>query len=76
MSKKSHQRYLLCLDNRGYEAALELRKLYVVVPDGEAKERGCVRVIDESGEDYLYSATRFFSLELPLAARRALAKAS
>jgi hypothetical protein len=76
MSKKAATTYLLCVDNKGYEAALEARKLYALVPDEGAKARGYVRVIDESGEDYLYPAARFVPLELPLAARRALAEAS
>ena len=76
MSKKAGKSYLLCVNNKGYEAALEPRKLYQVLPDELAAARGYVRVIDESREDYLYPQTRFIPLKLPLAARRALARAS
>jgi hypothetical protein len=47
--------FLLCVENRGYEASLELWKLYERLPDREADRHNQVRVIDESGEDYLYS---------------------
>ena len=48
------QRFLLCVENQGYEASLELRKLYQNIPDKEADRHNQVRIIDESGEDYLY----------------------
>ena len=51
--------YVICVENSGYPVALELRKLYQLLPDARAEADGLVRVIDESGEDYLYSA-RFF----------------
>jgi hypothetical protein len=54
------QKFLLCIDNEGYEASLEIRKLYEVIPDKEAERHNQVRVIDESGEDYLYPS-RFFA---------------
>ena len=57
--------FAVCLDNRGHEAALELRKLYEVRPDALAKKRGFLRVIDESGEDYLYPAASFDLVALP-----------
>ena len=47
-----------------YEAALELRKLYRLIPEEQAQARGYIRVVDESGEDYAHAADRFFSLEL------------
>ena len=50
----------VCIDNTGYPASLEARKLYPVIPDEEAAKHGYVRVIDESGEDYWHSAERFF----------------
>jgi hypothetical protein len=46
-------RFLLCVDNEGYEASLEVRKLYEMIPDREAERHSQVRIIDESGEDYL-----------------------
>jgi hypothetical protein len=69
-------RYALCLKNRGYAAALEVRKVYRVISDHVAEGRGLVRVIDESGEDYLYPAGFFLPLELPRAAIKVLSKKS
>jgi hypothetical protein len=68
-------RYLLCLRNRGYAASLEVRKVYRALPDEEAGEHAMVRVIDESGEDYLYPEGNFVPVELPRAAARAFAGA-
>jgi hypothetical protein len=51
---------LLCVENKGYEASLELRKLYLNIPDKEAENHAQWRIIDKSGEDYLYPA-RFFA---------------
>ncbi len=53
--------FLLCIDNEGYEASLEIRKLYETIPDKEAARHNQVRIIDESGEDYLYPS-KFFAL--------------
>lgn len=66
---------VLCLDNSGYEVSLEPRKFYVAIPDADAEAHGQRRVIDESGEDYLYPATRFADVPLPLALRRRLLRA-
>jgi hypothetical protein len=60
----------LCLRNRGYEASLERRKLYQVIPDSDAQKYGQLRVIDESGEDYLYPASFFAFIKLPPTLRR------
>jgi hypothetical protein len=60
----------------GYRASLIPRRLYRVVPDVEAVERGLLRIVDESGEDYLYPAKLFLAVELPRGAARLLAKAS
>jgi hypothetical protein len=67
---------VVCLENAGYEAALERRKLYGLLPDAEAEARGLLRVIDESGEDYLYPAGMFYKVELPLAVRQAVFRAA
>jgi hypothetical protein len=66
----------LCLNNRGYSASLEIGKLYRVVPDADAAKHGYIRVVDESGEDYGYSADRFFVLEIPQAVAHALGNGS
>ncbi|PTQ88633.1 hypothetical protein C8R28_100124 [Nitrosomonas ureae] len=57
--------FLMCIDNRGYEVSLELRKLYEVLSDDDAEKHGKIRVIDESGEDYLYPATAFTCVSSP-----------
>jgi len=58
-------KFAICTDNSGYEVSLELRKLYLLVPDPAALSIGQFRVIDESGEDYLYPTTCFFPIDLP-----------
>jgi hypothetical protein len=74
--KRPKARFSLCVKNDGYPASLEVRKLYQVLPDPEAAARGYVRVIDESGEDYLYPENYFVPVELPHAVADALAQAS
>ena len=58
-------RYLLCVKNAGYEASLERRKVYRALANSKAESHGLVRVLDESGEDYLYPADFFVAIELP-----------
>jgi hypothetical protein len=62
--------------NRGCEASLERNKIYAVLPDEDAERDGDLRVIDESGEDYLFSADRFAAIDVPAAVRASLLKAS
>jgi len=69
---RASRRLVICLDNSGYEVSLERRKIYVAIPDAEAARHGKVRVIDESGDDYLYPEERFIEAELPQATRRAI----
>ncbi len=68
--------FLICIANDGYEASLERRKIYEGLHDAPAAARGFVRVIDESGEDYLYPTRFFVPIELPMAAERAFERAS
>jgi len=63
---------VICRSNAGYAASLEPRKLYVVIDDPAARAKGLLRVIDESGDDYLYPAELFMPIELSTDARRAL----
>ena len=70
------QRYVVCIRNAGFEASLEVRKLYVVLHDSDAEANDLIRVIDESGEDYVYSASLFKRLTLPSEIERALRLAS
>lgn len=69
-------RFVVCIRNTDYPASLELRKLYQVVHDPEAAALGQLRVIDESGEDYLYPHQYFASIELPKPLEATLFKAS
>ena len=70
------RRFLVCVRNRGYAASLEQNKIYVSIPDEDAEEHGQVRVIDESGEDYLFAADRFVAIDVPAAVRASLLRAS
>ena len=67
---------MVCIRNDGYEASLERNKIYPVIPDDEAERDGDLRVVDESGEDYLFSADRFVPIEVPEAVRASLSAAS
>jgi hypothetical protein len=63
---------VVCINNSDYEASLELHKIYPVVPDLDAAQDGDLRIVDESGEDYLYAASRFVAIEVPKALERAM----
>ena len=65
MARSSRPRFAVCLDSSGYPASLERHKIYRVLPDKDAADDGDLRVIDESGEDYLYEAERFLLVDLP-----------
>ncbi len=66
-------RFVLCVDNETYEASLERRKVYRVIRDQKSEGHGLLRVIDESGEDYLYPASLFVPIEVPRGAAPAFA---
>ena len=68
--------FAVCIDNKEYPASLELHKIYRVLVDREAAQDGDVRVVDESGEDYLYPARNFLIIEVPKSVKQALLKAS
>jgi hypothetical protein len=78
MKKKTKREihFAVCVNNKKYEASFEVGKLYRIVPDEEAESHGYLRIVDESGEDYGYSADRFFRLEVPQSLERALLRAS
>jgi len=63
-TSRKHVEYAICVANEGYDD-LEVWKVYQVLPDAKAAGVGCIRVIDESGEDYLYPADRFAAVDLP-----------
>lgn len=67
--------FALCLRNKGYEASLEPRKFYLVVPDVDAESHGQLRIIDESGEDYLFPASYFAAVKVSPTVRKLLAQA-
>ena len=73
--RKAEPRFVICLKNEECED-LEPRKVYRVLPDEAAAEDGYIRVIDESGEDYLYPRDYFLPIELPQAAQKALLSAA
>jgi len=61
----TQSKFAICTENKGYEASLELRKLYQVIPDSKAQALDQIRVIDESGDDYLFPAAYFAPVDLP-----------
>ena len=65
--------FVVCIKNEGYAASLELRKIYEVIPDERAADHQMIRVVDESGEDYLYPSDFFIPIDLPKPIERALA---
>lgn len=73
---KTAKRFVICVNNAGYEVSLEKRKIYVAVPDAHAEKLGQLRVIDESGEDYLYPKKSFIAVALPRPTRRAVLQAA
>ncbi len=74
MKKESDQanHFVVCLNNEGYKASLEIGKLYRMIPDEEAAREGYMRVVDESGEDYAFAADRFHLVSLPRAVEQVL----
>jgi len=72
MSDRKRQ-FAVCVDNTDYQASLIVRKIYEVLPDDEAAKDDLLRVIDESGEDYLYHRSQFILVDLPAEVERALA---
>ena len=66
------RRFVLCVSNKGYEVSLEPRKIYEALPDRAAANDDLIRVIDESGDDYLFPVSYFVPIKLPQALRRAV----
>ena len=71
MKKTTDRHFAVCINNEGYEASLELGKLYQVIPDIEAAANDLIRVIDESGEDYAFTVSRFRTVEIPSVVQKA-----
>jgi hypothetical protein len=76
MAKQQSKQLVVCVDNEGYAASLEKRKIYVALRDTAAEKHGLIRVVDESGDDYLYPKTFFRSLALPQAIKKAVLAAA
>ncbi|MBI1955588.1 MAG: hypothetical protein HYS38_04270 [Acidobacteria bacterium] len=76
MPKVSERKFVVCIYNEGYPASLELHKIYRVLPDAEAEREGDLRIVDESGEDYLYPADWFVPIQVPGKVRASLTSAS
>ncbi len=74
--KSEHRDYVLCIDHGDWPASLKIRKVYPCLPDPKAAEHQMFRVIDESGEDYLYPESCFVRIELPQRAAHAFASAA
>lgn len=68
-----HKRcFAICVDNTDYEASLILKKIYEIIPDEAAARDDFLRIVDESGEDYLYHTSNFIVVELPIEVEQAL----
>lgn len=74
--REAEARFAVCINNADYPAALELHKIYRILPDKDAEVDGDIRVVDESGEDYLYPAEWFVPIELPQAVEKSLLRAA
>ncbi len=72
MAQQKKRQFVICVDNHGYTASLEPRKIYESVPDTMAEKHNQIRVIDESGEDYLFPLSFFLPVELPENIERAI----
>jgi hypothetical protein len=76
MAKSRSKQLVVCVDNEGYAASLEKRKIYVALRDPVAEKHGLLRVIDESGDDYLYPKMFFRSIALPYSIKKAVLAAA
>lgn len=70
------KRFFLCVSNKGYAASLQVRTVYAAIGDLDAESHGMLRIVDESGEDYLFPAQLFVPIEVPEAAARVFAGAA
>ena len=75
-SKQTLPEFVVCINNVDYPASLELHKIYRVVVDEDATKEGDIRIIDESGEDYLYPSSYFAPIQVPQTVEKSLQRAS
>jgi len=73
---ETRQKFFLCIGNEGYAASLQIRTVYPALSDPDAESHGMLRIVDESGEDYLFPASLFVSIDVPEAAEKAFAGAA
>jgi hypothetical protein len=76
MTKTQSKQLVVCVNNEGYPASLERRKIYIALRDAAAEKHGLLRVVDESGEDYLYPKAFFRAIALPQSVKRAMLAAA
>ena len=76
MTRSSTHRFVICIRNDDYPASLETRKIYEVLSDPGARKHGQIRIVDESGEDYLYPEDYFVAVKLPKGIEEALIEAA
>jgi hypothetical protein len=76
MARVPSKQLVVCINNDDYPASLEKRKIYVSIRDPQAEKHALIRIIDESGEDYLYPKTLFRQIALPQSVRRAVLAAA
>jgi hypothetical protein len=75
-SKQNTSDFVVCINNTDYPASLELHKIYRVIADKDAEEEGDIRVIDESGEDYIYPSSYFVPIQVPQTVEESILRAS
>jgi len=74
--KQNFPEFVVCINNSDYPASLELHKIYRVLVDKDATEESDIRIIDESGEDYLYPSSYFVPIQVPQTVEKSLLRAS
>jgi hypothetical protein len=74
--KELSPEFVVCINNQDYPASLERHKIYRVIQDEDAASDGDIRIIDESGEDYLYPASYFVAIKIPQVVEESLLRAS
>lgn len=72
MAKPQAKQLVVCVNNKDYPASLEKRKIYIALRDADAEKHGLLRIVDESGDDYLYPKTFFRSIALPQSVKKAV----
>jgi len=76
MAKRAPKQFVVCIDNEGYSVSLERRKIYIALRDAAAEKHGLLRVVDESGDDYVYPKTFFQPITLPETVKKAVLAAA